>query len=379
MARRAMVLPLVAVLGVGCSGQPQGVAADERIESEQAAFHVIEVVPGLEHPWAVAFLPEGDMLITERPGRLRLVSGGELQPDPIAGVPEVWASGQGGLLDVALHPDFADNRLVYLSYSATVGGGQHTHVARGRLGEGTLEDVEVIFQAGPPASGGRHFGSRLVFDDEGYLFITIGDRGDAERAQDPSDHAGTVVRLHDDGRVPDDNPFAAGGEGAPEVYSYGHRNPQGMALHPETGRVWTHEHGPRGGDEINITEAGINFGWPVITYGVAYSGLPIGEGITEHPDMRSALYHWTPSIAPSGMAFYDGEAIAGWQGNLFVGALAGQHLARLELDGEQVVAEERLLENTIGRIRDVRSGPDGFLYLLTDHANGGLYRLEPAG
>jgi aldose sugar dehydrogenase len=379
MSSRTMVLPLVTVLGVGCSSQPEGVAAEERIESEQAAFHVVEVVGGLEHPWAVAFLPGGEMLITERPGRLRLVSDGELRPEPIAGVPEVWASGQGGLLDVVPHPDFADNRLVYLSYSAPVDGGHHTHVARGRLGEGALEDVEVIFQASPPASGGRHFGSRLVFDRDGHLFITLGERGDAERAQDPFDHAGTLVRLHDDGRVPDDNPFVDGDGGAPEVYSFGHRNAQGMALHPETGRVWLHEHGPRGGDEINVPRPGLNYGWPVITHGVAYSGLTIGEGITEHPDMESPIHHWTPSIAPSGMAFYRGDAFPEWQGDLFVGALAGQHLARLELDGEQVVAEERLLENTIGRIRDVRSGPDGLLYLLTDHADGSLYRLEPAG
>jgi len=378
MRHRGVLLPAAIALLAGCAGKAPAVAAQETITSEQATFQVVEVVGGLEHPWAVAFLPEGGMLITERSGRLRIVRDGELDPEPLAGVPEVWASGQGGLLDVVLHPDFADNRLVYLTYAAPADGGAGTAVARARLGEGALEDLEVIFRSNAIGSGGRHFGSRLVFDRDGYLFVTLGERGERERAQDPFDHGGTVVRLHDDGRVPEDNPFADGSDGAPEVYSYGHRNAQGIALHPETGEVWLHEHGPRGGDEINIVRPGRNYGWPVITYGVEYSGVPVGEGITEHPGMEQPLHYWDPSIAPSGMAFYTGDALPEWQGDLFVGALVLTHLARLELEGDEVVGEERLLDGVLGRIRDVRVGPDGLLYVLTDESDGGLYRLEPA-
>jgi aldose sugar dehydrogenase len=227
------------------------------------------------------------------------------------------------------------------------------------------------------AGGGRHFGSRLGFDRDGYLFVTLGERGQDERAQDLGALAGKVVRLHPDGSVPDDNPFVGRNDAAPEIFSYGHRNPQGLAVHPETGAVWVEEHGPRGGDEVNVVRAGANYGWPVITYGRAYSGLPMGEG-SEKEGMEQPLHYWVPSISPSGMAFYGGDAFPAWQGDLFVGALSGELLARLELDGEQVVAEERLLEGVLGRIRDVRVGPDGYLYLLTDYADGALVRLEPA-
>jgi aldose sugar dehydrogenase len=337
---------------------------------------VVQVAGPLEHPWGMAFLPGGDLLITERPGRLRMLRDGVLDPAPLTGVPEVYASGQGGLLDVALDPDFASNRLIYLSYAGRGAGGAVTRVVWARLAEGGLEDLVVIFEA-MTAGGGRHFGSRLGFDHDGYLFITLGERGESQHAQELGDLAGKVVRLHPDGRVPDDNPFVGRADAAPEVFSYGHRNPQGLAVHPETGAVWVEEHGPRGGDEINLVTAGTNYGWPVITYGRAYSGLSIGEGSAKE-GMAQPVHYWVPSISPSGMAFYEGDAFPQWQGDLFVGGLSGELLARLELDGQQVTQEERLLEGVLGRIRDVRVGPDGYLYLLTDYDEGALWRLEPA-
>ena len=246
-----------------------------------------------------------------------------------------------------------------------------------RLGDGRLDDLEVIFTAEPLVRSSKHFGSRLAFDREGHLFVTVGERGQDDRAQDLGDHNGSVIRLHPDGSVPADNPFVGRADARPEIYSYGHRNPQGMAVHPETGAVWTQEHGPRGGDEVNLVRPGVNYGWPVITHGIDYSGLPVGEG-THKEGMAQPVHYWDPSIAPSGMAFYTGDAFPEWQGDLFIGALRDQLLVRLELDGERVVAEERLLEDAIGRIRDVETGPDGFLYLLTDERDGALYRLEPA-
>ena len=350
-----------------------------RFDSERHAFVAETLATGLEHPWGLAFLPNGGFLVTERPGRLRLVGAdGRVDPRPVEGLPRIAATGQGGLLDVALHPDFANNRLVYLSYAEAGDGGVGTAVARGRLDGHRLEDVEVLFRMTPKTGGGRHFGSRLVFDRDGYLFVTLGDRGDRPRAQALDDHIGTLVRLHDDGRVPADNPFVGRDDALPEIYSYGHRNMQGAALHPETGQLWTHEHGPQGGDEINLPQPGVNHGWPVITYGVNYVvGTPIGEG-THRQGMAQPLYHWTPSIAPSGMAFYTGEAFPGWQGDLFVGALKFRQLVRLSLDGERVVGEERLLDGALGRIRDVRQGPDGLIYLLTDADDGRLVRLRPA-
>jgi glucose/arabinose dehydrogenase len=376
MRRHGWLILLIVALTLGCERAPVAEVPGEPVASEEASFRVVEVAGGLEHPWGMAFLPDGDILITERPGRLRILRDGALDPTPLDGVPEVYASGQGGLLDVALDPDFSTNRLIYLSYAASDDGGAGTRVARARLGEEELEDVEVIFE-GLVARGTRHFGSRLGFDPDGYLFVSLGERGEDERAQALGDLAGKVVRLHPDGRVPQGNPFVGRADAAPQVFSYGHRNPQGLAVHPDTGRVWLVEHGPRGGDELNVAEAGVNYGWPVITYGRAYSGLLIGEG-SEKEGMAQPLHYWVPSISPSGMAFYEGDAFPQWQGDLFVGALSGELLARLELDGEQVVAEERLLEGVLGRIRDVRVGPDGFLYLLTDHDDGALVRLEPA-
>lgn len=353
-------------------------AGAQTIRSAEHSFRVVELVRGLEQPWALAFLPDGRMLVTEKAGRLRFIKDGRLDPQPVAGLPEVALYGQGGLMDVALHPRFKDNGLVYVSFAARGADGVGTEVARGRLAGHRLEDVQVIFRQSPKGSTGRHFGSRLVFDRQGYLFITLGDRGEMERAQLPGDHAGSVIRLHDDGRVPQDNPFAGKAGWKPEKYTLGNRNQQGAALHPRTGVLWTHEHGPQGGDEVNVIRAGANYGWPVITYGVQYViGTKIGEG-TAKPGMAQPLHKWVPSIAPSGMAFYTGDKFPKWRGSLFVGALKAQLLVRLELDGEKVVREERLLEGTLGRIRDVRSGPDGFLYLLTDESRAVLARLEPA-
>ena len=348
------------------------------IKTKEHTLRIVKIVSGLEHPWGHAFLPDNRIIITERPGRLRIVENGQLNLEPVAGLPAIAARGQGGLLDVALHPDFATNQLVYFTYSAAGASGVGTEVARGKLIGNRLEDVEVIFRMAPKSNTGHHFGSRLVFDQKGYLYITLGDRGEKKRAQLSGDHAGSVIRLHDDGRVPLDNPFVGKQGWQPEKYTLGHRNMQGAALHHETGEVWTHEHGPQGGDEINIIRPGINYGWPVITYGVNYViGTQIGEG-THKAGMAQPLYYWVPSIAPSGMTFYTGDKFPRWRGNLMVGALKDQMLVRLSLNGEKVVSEERLLKNRLGRIRDVSQGPDGYLYLLTDEKDGMLVRIEPA-
>ena len=355
-----------------------GAAGAQTIRSREHAFTVEKIVEGLEHPWSLAFLPDGRMLVTERPGRLRIIRNGRLEPRPVTGLPPIMAFGQGGLLDVVLHPAFAGNGLVYLSYAGGGRGGIGTEVARGRLAGDRIEDLQVLFRMEPKSGGGRHFGSRLVFDRKGYLYITLGERGEMERAQRPDDHAGSVIRLFDDGRVPPDNPFVGRPGWKPEKFTLGNRNIQGAALHPQTGELWTHEHGPQGGDEINIIRPGVNYGWPVITYGANYvTGTRIGEGAHKE-GMAQPLYHWTPSIAPSGMAFYGGDAFPRWRGDLFVGALAGRMLVRLRLKGETIVSEERLLEGALGRIRDVREGPDGCLYLLTDESNGALVKLAPA-
>lgn len=356
------------------------IARAEQFTSEQAAFALERVTPGLEHPWGLAFLPDGRMLVTERPGRLRLVeANGTLRPQPLAGLPaEVNAVGQGGLLDVVLAPDFDESGELFLSYSAgTTDGAMTTRVVRAQLDGDRLTDVMTIFTGEPWLSNGRHFGSRLAFDAAGLLYITMGDRGDRPRAQQLDDHAGSVLRVATDGSVPPDNPFVNTPGAQPEIFTYGNRNAQGLAVHPETGEIWAHEHGPRGGDEVNVIRAGTNYGWPVITHGVAYSYLPIGEG-THRDGMAQPVHFWDPSIAPSGMAFYTGSAFPEWQGDLLVGALKDRMLVRLELEGERVIDEERLLQGEIGRIRDVRVGPDGWVYLLTDETDGAIWRLAPA-
>lgn len=348
----------------------------QEINSERERFRVTTITRELDHPWALAFLPDGRMLVTERDGDLRYVGKDGKPSAPIKGVPRVQASGQGGLLDVVLDKDFGANQTLYLSYAEPGQGGAGTAVARARLAEGELQDVKVIFRQSPKVSGGLHFGSRIVQARDGKLFITMGERYQRDRAQDLSVHLGKVVRINADGSVPQDNPFVGRQGALPEIWSYGHRNSQGAALNPATGAFWMHEHGAQGGDEINIPEAGKNYGWPVITHGIDYNGSPIGEGKAK-AGMEQPRYFWVPSIAPSGMAFYTGDAFPNWKGNLFVGSLKFGRLVRLELDGMKVTKEERLLSEIGARVRDVRQGPDGLIYVLTDEGNGRLLRLEP--
>jgi len=376
--RRALA-PLVALALLAGAVATPGASADEIVRTEHHAVRVEVVTEGLRNPWAIAFLPDGSALVTERGGQLRLVGAdGRLDPRPIGGVPPVAARGQGGLLDVALHPGFAGNGWVYLSYAGERDGLIGTEVARGRLRGHALEDVEVLFEAQPKSRGGRHFGSRLRFAPDGRLIVTLGDRGDRARAQDLADHAGSVIRLADDGAVPGDNPLVTTPGARPEILTYGNRNVQGLAVEPGTGALWATEHGPQGGDEVNVLRAGTNYGWPVITYGRNYGiGTRIGEG-ESRPGMAQPVIHWTPSIAPSGLAFYTGDRFPAWRGNLFAGALKYELLVRMEVHDGRVVHQERLLEGLLGRIRDVRNGPDGLLYLLTDARDGALVRLVPA-
>ena len=357
-------------------------AAAQRLQSEKHSFRAVTVIRGLQNPWSIAFLPDGRMLVTERPGRIRIVSKDfQLEPKPVEGLPEIIATGQGGLFDVALHPQYAQNGWIYWAYNAPGPGGWGTALARGKLDRDMsgyrMSDIQVLFSMEPKTRAGHHFGGRIVLDGKGMLYLTLGDRGDMPRAQKLDDHAGSVIRLHDDGRVPADNPFVSRAGSKPEKFTLGNRNMQGAALHPQTGELWTHEHGPQGGDEINLMRAGRNYGWPVITYGVNYGiGTKIGEGNSK-PGMEQPLHVWVPSIAPSGMAFYTGNQFPNWKGNLLIGALRDEMLVRLELNGEKVVREERLLKGHIGRIRDVRVGPDGLVYLLTDEREGAVVRLEP--
>jgi glucose/arabinose dehydrogenase len=353
-----------------------GPANAQEIASERERFRVVTVARELENPWGLAFLPDGRMLVTERPGNLRIVARDGKISAPLKGVPKVQASGQGGLLDVLLDAEFANNATLYLSYAEPGEGGAGTAVARAKFSEGGLSDVKVIFRQSPKVGGGLHFGSRIVQARDGKLFITMGERYQRDRAQDLGVHLGKVVRINPDGSVPPDNPFVGRQGALPEIWSYGHRNSQGAALNPATGAFWMHEHGAQGGDEINIPEPGKNYGWPVITHGIDYNGAPIGEGKAK-AGMEPPRYFWVPSIAPSGMAFYTGDAFPKWKGNLFVGSLKFGRLVRLELDGMKVTHEERLLKEVGARVRDVRMGLDGLLYVLTDESGGRLLRLEP--
>lgn len=346
----------------------------------QAGIKVEEYAGGLSHPWGMTFLPNGAMLVTERDGRLWRIAGKGVPPVEIKGVPKVQTGGQAGLLDVALDPEFSDNNRIYFSYAeAGEDGKAGTAVASATLMGNALQDVRVIFRQQPKVEGGNHWGSRLVFGRDGMLYATLGERFNyREKAQDLGTHMGKIVRITKNGRVPSDNPFTAREGALPEILSYGHRNPQAAALHPQTGELWAIEHGARGGDEINIIRAGNNYGWPVISYGRNYDMTSIGEGSAKE-GMEQPIYYWDPSIAPSGMAFYGGGLFPDWQGNLFVGALAGTALVRLELDGNTVISEERLLEDRGDRIRDVAEGPDGALYLLVDSDEGAVLRLSPDG
>lgn len=364
---------ILAVLTITSIGTVSANPFDSRLHR----FSVTVMAQGLERPWGMAFLPGGDLLVTERTGAVRRISDGRVSA-PISGVPEVVVRGQGGLLDIALHPDFASNGWVYLSHAAGGLLSIGTDLTRVRYDGERFVDATTLFRMSPRSSAGQHFGSRVRFLPDGTLVMTLGDRGDRDRAQDPADHAGSTVRLRDDGTIPDDNPWRASAGAFPELFTIGNRNVQGLAVHPATGLAWAHEHGPQGGDEVNVLRPGVNYGWPVITYGVNYGiGTSIGEG-TAKAGMAQPLHYWVPSIAPSGMAFYTGNHFTRWRNNLFVGSLKFGLLVRLELDGERVVAEERLLNGAYGRIRDVRNGPDGNLYLLTDASDGRVLRIEPA-
>lgn len=360
---------------------PVFAASAQELKSEQGTLEVTAITKGLEHPWALAFLPDRQgMLVTERLGNLRVVTADGKRSAPISGVPTVWAKGQGGLLDVVLSPDFKQDRMVYLSYAEGGGAGDKagTAVGRGRLSEDlkTLKDFKVIFRQEPKLSVGNHFGSRLVFDRDGYLFIALGENNDRPTAQDLDKLQGKVVRIYPDGKVPDDNPFVGQSGVRPEIWSYGHRNPQGAALNPWSGTLWENEHGPKGGDEINVVERGKNYGWPTATHGINYSGQPIPEASGKTAEGTVQPHHvWEVSPGISGMAFYDADRFKPWQHNVFIGALVSQELIRLQFDGDKVVHEERLMGELKERIRDVRQGPDGYLYVLTDEKDGTLYKV----
>jgi len=350
-----------------------------RVDSTEESFTVVQLTGGLEHPWGMDWLPDGRLLITERPGRLNLMEGADVTE--ISGLPDVQVQNQGGLLDVKVHPDYEETGWIYFTWSASVDGGTGTALSRARLSESEdeLVDLEQIYLQEPGYNSDRHYGSRIVMPGDGTIYFTIGDRAQGSPAQDLGDPAGSVIRLNEDGSIPDDNPFVDREGALPEIWSYGHRNPQGMTIHPETGEIWEHEHGPQGGDALNIIRKGANYGWPDATYGREYgSGAEIGIDPDEDPDVEDPITWWGPtSIAPSGMTFYFGNQFPGWEGDLFIGALLEEHLLRLEMNGEEVVHQEELLRDELGRIRDVRTGPDGYIYLLTDHSDGGLYRLEP--
>ncbi|MBA3457944.1 MAG: PQQ-dependent sugar dehydrogenase [Deltaproteobacteria bacterium] len=351
-------------------------------QTQGVAFDVQVIAKNLEHPWALAFLPDGAMLVTERPGRLRIVGADGAMSAPLVGLPRVDARGQGGLLDVVVDPKFGDNQRIFWSYAEPREGGNGTAVARGRLardGAPRIENVEVIWRMTPTLDSTMHFGSRLVFDREGMLFVTTGERSIKEgrkQAQNLDSAFGKVIRIDVNGKVPPANPFVDRAGVLPEIWSLGHRNMQAAALHPETGALWVVDHGAKGGDEINVVEAGKNYGWPTITYGIEYKGGAIGQSITTKAGMEQPIYYWDPVIAPSGMAFYGADLFPAWKGNLFVGALAGKHVVRLVLDGTRVIGEERLLADR-ARIRDVRVGPDGALYVLTDEDRGELLKIIP--
>lgn len=355
--------------------------AEGPFASSAGQLDVQTVATGLVRPWGLAFLPDGRMLVTEKPGRLRVVTAqGQLSP-PLQGVPEVWASGQGGLLDVATDRGFAQNATLYLCYAERAGSGGRTAVARGRLVEGAaprLDDVKVIFRQDGPLSAGNHYGCRLAQAEDGNLFVSLGDHfSHRDEAQNLGNHLGKLIRIAPDGAAPNDNPFVGRDGARPEIWSFGHRNAQSLTIHPRTGQVWQIEHGPRGGDEVNSISKGRNYGWPVIGYGIDYSGAKIHEA-TARQGMEQPVKYWTPSIAPSGLAFYTGKLFPNWDGSLFTGALAGKMLVRLSLAGNAVTGEERLLQDLNERIRDVRQGPDGALWLLTDNAAGRILRVAPA-
>jgi glucose/arabinose dehydrogenase len=378
---------LIISLGVMLTASLTANAQSDVYFAANYGYRINTVADGLVQPWSMTWLPNGDMLVTEKPGRLRIVRDGRLLPNAVAGVPEVFYGGQAGLFDVVLHPDFANNQIIYLSYAKAVGDGSTTALARGRFQNDRLSNVEEIFSAN--AVGAAHYGGRIAFDEDGYLFLSLGDRqappsGDLVNhpAQDNSNHNGVMIRLNDDGSVPADNPFVGQSDALPEIWSYGHRSPQGLAFHPETGDLWENEHGPQGGDELNIITKGSNFGWPVIGRGVNYGpGLPIHSSIMQE-GMEQPKHFWVPSIATSGLMIYTGDKFPAWYGDIFVGGLGGQQLAHVMLDDDyRTVVREETLSYGLGRIRDVRQGPDGYIYLAVEDAESeptAIVRLEPA-
>ncbi len=378
MSTRTILLAILSAAVPSVQGASSAFAATQTFSSASGPIQVETIVDGLQYPWALAFLPDGRMLVTERPGRLRIVTADGKTSEPVAGLPQVFARGQGGLLDVAVDRAFSQNRTIYFCFAEPFQSGGRTALARARLAEGPyIEEMRIVFRQDGPVSSGNHFGCRIVQMPDNTLFLTMGDHFTTRNeAQNLSNHLGKIVRIAPDGAVPNDNPFLGRRGVKPEIWSYGHRNAQGAAINPVSGKLWMHEHGPRGGDEINIPQAGKNYGWPVIGFGIDYNGAKIHEG-TQKAGMEQPIRQWTPVIAPSGMAFYTGSLFPKWKNNLFIGGLASQALVRLELDGEKVTKEERLLQEMKERIRDVRAGPDGALWLLTDSPDGQLLRLTP--
>ncbi len=374
-----MILRIVSLCLIFCI--PGLAQAEPKVIGTQnsalADFEIVEITGGLDTPWGMAFLPDGDVLITQRPGGLVRVNLKSGKKTDIPGAPTPHVLRQGGLLDVALSPDFDKDNLVYFSYAAGDKSAEHTEIARGVLEGDVIKSLQIIFKANTPKKkGGAHFGSRLVFDPQGRLYASVGEGFFyMKEAQNTANHFGTIIRINADGSIPDDNPFVGKEDALPEIYSYGHRNPQGLVLNARTGEIWEHEHGPMGGDEINIIKPGKNYGWPKATFGIDYSGAIISD-YTERPGMENSILHWTPSIAPSGMAIYTGDQFPQWRGDVFAGALAGQHLRRVKFRGNKPIAQEKLLEDLEMRIRDVSNGPDGALYVLTNGDDGQLLMLR---
>jgi len=366
------ILYLALITG-GCSGQKEQ-THNNIAPGDTHNVRAEVLAEGLENPWSMAFLPDGRILIAERPGRIRVFADNELKPETIEGLPPVWSHGQGGLLDIVLHPDYEENGLIYLAYASQENGIGNTTIARARLEGNSLRDTEVLFKGHPATDSKYHFGCRIVFDRDKYMYFTIGDRGVMENAQMKSNHHGKVMRLLDDGTVPADNPFVSEPQAMPEIWNFGHRNIQGMVLHPVTGQLWSHEHGPKGGDEVNIEIKGANYGWPLVSFGINYNGSIITTDTTL-PGMSDPQHYWVPSIAPCGMTFVTSEIYPNWKGNLLVGALAGQQIQRLVFnENNKVIHTEKLFEG-MARFRDIRQGPDGYLYVLTE-GPGLFFRVE---
>jgi len=362
------------IMLAACTAADSNDKVQVMIETEAMTFHIDTLADGLQNPWGMEFLPDGRILIAERPGRLRIWKDGSLLNEQIEGLPDIWSHGQGGLLDVVMHPDYKENSLIYIVYAARGNGGGNTAISRGRLTGNTLTDVETIFHTQPHTEAAHHFGSRIVFDDEGYLFTTTGDRGVMNTAQDLSSHNGTIIRLYDDGTVPADNPFVSTDNAMPEIWSYGHRNIQGMQLHPETRELWAIEHGAKGGDEINHIHKGGNYGWPLVTHGINYDGTIISPDTTA-AGLTDPIMHWTPSIAPCGFTYVDSDYFPQWRHNMLVTALAGQHIHRVVFEDTTVVHTEIMLQD-FARFRAIEQGPDGFIYVLTE-GPGLFFRLIP--